>query len=259
MTHTCSYCKHKFANKGNLNLHLRTAKYCMKLRKHMTENTHIFKCRGCKHEFTLNYNRDTHEKKCNILLRKKCKKTVQNLKNKYRHIIAEKDKHIRELESRLENIAIHAVDKPTTVNVSLLPVSDEHIQRHVNDLTLDHILKGAVGYSDYTLDYPLKDRVVCTDFARRKVRYKDSNNDIITDPGMTTLCQKLFSAINERNKQLIDEYIQQLDSMLPPGETLRAMVEQYSNRVVHVRNISDGEKPKLYHDFVREICAKKSV
>jgi hypothetical protein len=48
------------------------------------------------------------------------------------------------------------------------------------------------------LEYPLKDKIVCTDFSRRKLKYKDENGNLIEDPEMIKLSQKLFKAIEEK-------------------------------------------------------------
>ena len=48
------------------------------------------------------------------------------------------------------------------------------------------------------MEYPLKDKIVCTDFSRRKLKYKDENGNLIEDPEMIKLSQKLFKAIEEK-------------------------------------------------------------
>lgn len=55
----------------------------------------------------------------------------------------------------------------------------------------------------YALDYPLKNKVICVDYSRRKVKFKNRDGDIITDPEMTSLATKFFNSIKDKNKELV--------------------------------------------------------
>ena len=67
----------------------------------------------------------------------------------------------------LHGLATEAIQKPTTNNVSTvntvvnnnieLSITQEHLADQAQYLTRDHITKGAVGYAEYAVDYPLKD------------------------------------------------------------------------------------------------------
>ena len=116
-------------------------------------------------------------------------------------------KQIKELQDKLENIAIKAVQRPTTRNTQinnyiqqLKPVTDEHLLDSVPNLTIDHIIKGPEGYAEYALEYPLKDRMVCSDYSRRKIKFKDKDGKVITDPEMNTLAVKFFESINDKKE-----------------------------------------------------------
>ncbi len=85
--------------------------------------------------------------------------------------------------------------------------ANEHLQEHIHNLNTIHVQNGASGYAKYALDFPLKDMIVCTDFQRRTCKYKDENGNIVSDPEMT---KRLFSAIKERNEELINEYSAEL-------------------------------------------------
>jgi hypothetical protein len=66
-------------------------------------------------------------------------------------------------------------------------------------------LKGPEGYAQFALEHPLKDSVICTDFARRKVEYKEDGS-IKTDPEMSVLSSKFFKSIKDRNRELLKKY-----------------------------------------------------
>ena len=76
---------------------------------------------------------------------------------------------VEKLQDKLENIALQAVKRPTTTNMNktqinnyiqkMEPISSEHMLEQSNKLTLEHIQKGASGYAEYALEYPLKERI----------------------------------------------------------------------------------------------------
>ena len=129
-------------------------------------------------------------------------------------------------------------------------ITDDVFHENVNNLTIDHILKGAQGYAEYALDFPLKNRICCVDYSRRKVKFKDINGNIITDPEMSILATKFFKYIKDKNKNLICEYGTKLKDDI---NDLIEILDYKSN----VDNCSeDGSKTEFYYDFVKNICSK---
>jgi len=133
--------------------------------------------------------------------------------------IESQSKKITELEGRLENIAIKGVEKPTTStsntqNINLLPLTEKHMKTCASNLTLDHIREGALGYAKYALEYPFKDRLVCVDYARKKIKYKNSDGDYVVDPYMTKMAPKFFKSISSQNNQLINECISEIRAQI---------------------------------------------
>ena len=128
------------------------------------------------------------------------------MKKELQNQLAKRDKHIKELEDHLENIAIKAVSHPTTSNKTqinnyiqqLQPVTDENFVDNVQHLTIDHIIKGPEGYAEFALEYQLKDKLQCSDYSLRKVKFKDKDGNVITDPKMTTITRKFFILLRKR-------------------------------------------------------------
>ncbi len=60
----CEYCDHRFSTIGNLNLHQRTAKYC--LEKQLKQSSDEFKCLTCEKSFTRKDNLEKHQETCKI-------------------------------------------------------------------------------------------------------------------------------------------------------------------------------------------------
>ena len=209
---------------------------------------------------------------------------IADQKNIIKELQTEYKKHMetqnKDLQDRMQSMAEKAIDKPSTVNQNtinqiinnLLPITTEHLNNQAQYLTIDHVKNGAVGYAKYALEHPLKDRLVCTDTSRKKGKYKDSDGNIVSDPEMSSITKKLFLAIKDRNSELITEYANdlkiKLDSFgsdnneMTNEETLEitGMTDDLIDLVTSVfsqkrqsNEISDGLKPELFHQFVKEI------
>jgi hypothetical protein len=114
----CNYCKNKFKNVSSLNYHMKTAIYCLKLRN--TTNT-LFKCEYCSKNFSSNNKRYMHVKKCQQTFQEIIGLKSNNLnllkkieeQNKIIHDIKVEHKQaIRNLQDKLENIALKAIERP---------------------------------------------------------------------------------------------------------------------------------------------------
>ena len=178
---------------------------------------------------------------------------------------------IEKLQDKLENIAIKAVSRPTTTNNNnnttnintyiqqMDIISDQVFQDNLENFTIEYIKKGAEGFANYALEYPLHNRIACVDYSRKKIKYKDENGNIISDPEMIKLSTKLFSSILNKNKELITQYIDEITySSLNPDEKMQIMVDMTNNMFL-VKRGADGEKHELYNDFLKSICSKSIV
>ena len=298
----CEYCKKNFVNKSNLTTHQKTTKYCLKIQADLLNKiveTEDFKCAFCSKNFTTKTNLKMHEKTCT-------KKQEANLLEEKDKIIEEKDKIIEEKDKIIEKHKILLEEKvklieklmtmiqPVTVNNNtttsntqkinniinnLTPITDEHISEQSKYLNIDYIKKGVIGYVDYALEYPFKDKIVCVDFARKKIKYKNNDGDIVDDPEMIKLSQKFFKAIENANTEILDSYITELQNELNTlnfsssndmDDDETKVFDTDSNNILHkaldalkyrneVRKVADGNKPELYYDFVKNICSKITV
>jgi hypothetical protein len=252
----CEFCNHKFSNKSSLRSHQRRAKYCLKLRGKEEYN---FECSGCGKKYTSKENLQIHEASC-----------ISINSNTFKSIIESKDieikelkVHIKELENKLENIALKAVSRPTTTNKTQIntyiqnmePVTTEHLIDNAQHLTIEHIKKGVEGYAEYALEYPLKNRMLCSDYSRRKVKFKDRDGNVITDPEMTTLAKKFFKSIHEKNKELICKSANELKEKLGDENVMDTVVKLFDYKEA-VNRGCDGEKTDFHHDFVRQVCSQ---
>ena len=270
-------------NKSSLNYHQKTAKYCLKIQ--CKEST-IYTCKDCDKNLSTKQHYTIHIERC-------LKKKNNIIKNFEEEKIIDKDKKIKELQDQIErlqselaSIARTAASKPiniqnnnqkinNTIN-NLIPITDEHLKDQVQYLTMEHIKNGTNGYVQYALEFPLKDRITCTDFSRRKIKYKDSEGNLVDDPEMTKLSQKFFKAIEEKNSTLINDYLNEIQNQFNilntnPNNEMNdeetkdfdirsdALIEEVFKAKAQKREISEaanGKKPDIYHDFVKDICSK---
>ena len=288
----CEFCKNSFNNKNSLIKHQKTARYCLKIRGEELSNNHV--CEFCELNFStqFNYNRHISTCKSNNLASEYFEKNQLLEKEilKLKTILEEKNNQIKDLQAQIEKMATTAINRPTTQNNqnnnnqrinqiinNLTPITEDHLKEQAEFLTIDHIKDGIPGYVKYALEYPLKDKIICTDYSRRKIKYKDEDGVLIDDPEMIKLTQKLFKAIEEKNDILIQEYskeIQQKYNILmietPNNEMndsdtemleakFNVLTKEFFNakdRTREIKEIAKGNKNETYYEFVKDICSK---
>lgn len=137
----CQYCNKTFSSLSNLNFHIKTAKYCLKIRNNseiIQNNDKLieeFKCDYCDDIFFRKYILNKHIKICkekkqivdNKLTEKNInfENEINLIKNQYENQINtlknQSDDYktqIKDLTDRLERLCNKAIEKPTTTNVN---------------------------------------------------------------------------------------------------------------------------------------------
>ena len=311
----CEFCGNEFSNKTSLNSHQKTAKYCLELRNAQVTLYSCEHCKkGFTKPFHLQRHQEICKTiDANTLLNLKSIKQ-ENIELKNQHIIYKKEienkdriiseqkliieeqkiiikefqddqrKQNKDLTDRIQSMAEKAIAKPSTVNQTtttnqiinnMMPITDAHLQEHIQNLNPLHVQNGASGYAKYALEYPLKDMIVCTDFQRRSCKYKDENGNVVSDPEMTKITKRLFSAIKERNEELINEYSAELQAKwkainasgnsdmdqeesdafsTQTNEALEFVMDVLSQKR-QASEMADGMRPDLFYGFVRELAA----
>lgn len=292
MKNKCEYCAKEFSNKYTLQNHIKTAKFCLNFREELTENKNLYYCTYCKKSFTTNHNLKNHLTNCEIKKEtekedklKELRDQISILENKLKEQQLFYENKMSNLQDKIENLAITAIKRPTIQNTqqryntiinNLTPITEAHLKEQSQYLTIDHIKNGVDGYVKYALDHPLKDKIICTDFSRRKIKYKDDDGNVVEDPEMINLTQKLFQAIKDKNSQLVSEYIIELKErfdilvMEPNNDMDDDESEEYGNRMDiitddlfrvssqrrEIDEIANGNKNEIYYRFIKDICSK---
>jgi len=115
----CSFCTKTFSSKSSLKYHQKTAKYCLEIQG---KKCTTFKCIYCDKILSTNQHLVEHYLICNQKAIKdsefKYNENIQNIINRYEEklkdkniLLTEKDNMISNLQNKLENITIKAVEK----------------------------------------------------------------------------------------------------------------------------------------------------
>lgn len=262
----CDNCNKQFSNSYNLSKHQRTGPCSVK-------------CTSCK--ITLRRNElQEHIQTCPVILQNKIKELEMQMQFKTSEFNAmrlrcsqlevdnerymtqimqlqtEMQKDIKELKSEVKKA--NKRQKPQIINnfkiENLQILNTQDFSQFADRLTIEHILKGVSGYAEYAINYPLSNKIVCTDFARRKLKYKTRKDEVKSDVNLNTLSKDLFSSINSRNKELIFEYAREnIDNIEDPEEKMLAY-SKLMNYISLIRDGSQGIQHDLYPDFVKQVC-----
>ena len=273
---TCKYCKKTWNRRYNMEKHQQTAKYCLKIQQNLvkknktkrkktekkisnkTEQFRTIQSTNDKNDSKITwghcgkiftgkfalYNSEKHDKKC--------------IYEKMEQTIAEKSSKILQLQQKIDDMTMAAINRPTNQTVinqkiqNLLPLNLDDMNDQSKYLTIDHIKNGAAGYAKFALEYPLKDRIVCVDYARRKIKFKNEDGRLITDPDMANTATKFFESIKNHNEELITKYSTELTTNFGENGDLIVELLGYKDEI---HNLALGQKDEFHSDFVKECCS----
>ena len=269
--HSCRSCNKKFNRKSCLDNHLKICK------ENSFENELRVKYENREKELISLYEKDRIIQEKDRIIQEKDriiqeqKLIIEEQKLIIKEFQDDQRKQNKDLNNRIQSMAEKAISKPSTINKhittinNMMPITDAHLQEHIHNLNPIHVQNGASGYAKYALEYPLKDMIVCTDFQRRSCKYKDENGNVVSDPEMTKITKRLFSAIKERNEELTNEYSAELQAKWKALNSSCDINEETNNVLEFVMNvisqkrqaneIADGMKPELFYSFIRELAA----
>jgi len=276
----CEFCKNIFSTKTNLNSHQKTAKYCLKIQG--IEVQKKYECKWCNKSFEIFSNFERHKKVCkdpkkieeyeyqnkikeqeimnvkeenNIL-----KKEIEMLKNTIYELREDK----KDLHDRYDNLSLTAVKRPVnnTKNIQINnfiqkmePLRIEDIEESVPMLTLDHHVKGAEGYAEYALEFPFKDKIVCVDVNRNKIKYKDGEGNVIEDVGFQKMMTKLCESLKDRSFTLCQEHYEKLSEQFTEKE-----LDEYNcmNTALAISRYANGRENEFCSKVVK-LISKGSI
>ena len=249
--HVCKYCESSFSSISKLRRHQRTAKYCLQLQNTPVEE---YKCEYCDKSYNRYDNMVRHQKYCSK------SPTVQDTGDTLQGQISDLLKVVTKLVEQPANVNNHT----NNVVMNLPPITDEEIADHLKHLTIDFIHDGAKGYADFAGTYPFKDRVLCTDKARKKLRYKDGDGELVDDANGLKLARRFFQAIGPRNEELINaEYKslhQKVQKIVAEGTSYNSNLTSILTKATHLQDLlakckdaAQGKENELTKEFVNHL------
>jgi hypothetical protein len=121
-------------------------------------------------------------------------------------------------------------------------VAESEFKNHESQLILDHIENGIKGFAKFTIDHVLKNKLLTTDVPRRMIKWKNEEQNVITDPYGKTLAPMLFSAYFPRYACLHSELGDNItNNPLLTDEQKAADRVKYSEYLQGFKNIMRGE------------------
>ena len=258
----CEYCSTTFSSVYKLTRHQRTAKYCLIIQNNT--NVSSYRCTHCDKTYSRQDIMLRHQKTCSRAPALAKQEELQQ------------DTSLQAQIGDLMRLITKLVERPTNVNnnnnnnnrnnvvMNLPPITDEEIADHLQHLTIDFIHDGAKGYADFAGSYPFKDRLLCTDKARKKLRYKDGDGELIDDANGLKLTRRFFQAIAPRNEELINaEYRalhQEVQKIAAEGTAHTSNLTDLLTKATHLQELlvkcqqaAKGEENELTKEFVNHL------
>ena len=168
----CEICKKSFSCTSSLNLHKRTAKFCIKLKqdiKEEKEEKQSFNCEYCKSEISTKTNLNSHLKICKV---KKItiKKNEENLK-----LIEElKEKYNKEISQIYENSRLEIED------LKLLNKKDkEKYESNISFQKQEYEFKLLSQKETLNKDYEDKITFIKSEMRKKEIMHKEEIMDLI--------------------------------------------------------------------------------
>jgi hypothetical protein len=275
MSNVCEFCENSFSTKTSLLYHQKKAKYC--LEKQGKTPTFI-KCKNCEKKFQRKQRLAEHEEKCNVQGQlEEMKRKIRDQKEiitKLSTILREREDHLREqirnltknyeaqirdLTSKLENVAIKGVTKSTNTNILKLEcLTDEHLKESARLLTAKDVID-ATALAKFAAETSFKNRVLPTDIARKTLTWRKANGKMSKDPKGKKLAVKFFSSIKDCDEiinSVRDQILSELNTEVSDIE--RQDIFDRMNEIIKVekgvKKISEGEEHELKEEFVAKLC-----
>jgi hypothetical protein len=295
----CDICNKDFSSKGNLKIHKERARYCKNLQNFKCEYCNIIIKKenydihknDCLHYLKYNINslnielnniKDINKKlECEInrLLTIPINYEIHNqyLERQNKELEETLQKERKEYQEQIKDITIKLIEKPNTINNysnsknnttnntkidifnNLSPLTDDDFKNYTNKLTLEHIKKGAEGYADYALNYTLKDKLMCLDYARKKICYKNEQGDKVEEYRLNTILPKIFKEIEPVNKEMILALMNNAnDEFLEYEKTITEFDEGDETDKEYSKKIEENQEQIMKYSDILGDCYKLS-
>ena len=138
MSYKCEFCEKVFKQKYNLSKHKKNVKYCIEIQK-------VTKCLTCDRTFSNKYTLRRHLISCQKIEKdEKCSdeyyfdiiqekdRQLKRQRDEYEKRISELNQQVQNLQDKIENIAIQATKRPTTINNQQKKYSIDGMKKNIS-------------------------------------------------------------------------------------------------------------------------------
>ena len=200
------------STKSSLKVHQKRTKYCLVIQGKSTEGEYM--CGTCRKNFLTKRGYQAHQAT-------NCGKQdlTQKLALSEERCIILQDQ-LKHLQERYDKLVITVAKRPTTTSTRTIQINNyiknmeplrlEDIQKAIPLLTLEQHAKGPEGYAEFALEFPFKNKIVCVDVGRNKIKYKNNEGDVIEDIGFRKMMTKLCTELKSRSFHLGLEHQEKL-------------------------------------------------
>jgi hypothetical protein len=212
----CQYCHNTFKNVYTLKTHQTKTKYCLQIQgKTKIKGSYI--CEHCQKDFTLKSSLNDHYNSCKAnskyvkIYKEKCtslEKDVEILKKQLEDALR-REQELREDYTKLATLSAKrsTTTNNTTnnLNMGVFDKSAADIKRIVDEkYDRAYLIQGQKGVAIFTNKHVINHGVgkppiyVITDRSRGNGKYKISEDEVVTDTGMTGLTKKVYPSIKNK-------------------------------------------------------------
>jgi hypothetical protein len=223
----CEYCHHKYKDKYTLKTHQEKAKFCLAIQQECKNNKEesLFECIYCKKKLSAKQKLTMHLERCREADKINIISKYEDKIKEYESLLKSKDDIISKLSQTIadQTKVISKTNKVTLNNCSITnkkAYKIDNLMMNVSQLTPETIINirdkididqidkyGITECITNAIKEVLADKVICTDLARKRILYKNENNDTIVDENCNKLKSRLLPAIEPKITNLSNQLI----------------------------------------------------
>ena len=252
----CKYCGTNFESIKQLNRHIKHTKYCILIQQNLeNEYNDNLKISQLQQENLELKTTNANIRNENSELQLKIIQLQQENSNLFSKLYTT-EKYTKSL---LDITKASAVKSTYTTNYIQNNITTKRIKDALPTLTIDVAKNGPEGYCKWAYENFLYDSVTCADMSRKKILWKDSNDNVIQDYQGINLCKKIFKAISQKNYKMIQKYvnktknyIENCDDIYEKNIMYELILKLESIRIECI-DVSQGTINKFMNKFMRHL------
>ena len=253
----CNFCEKSFTNLSSLNHHKKTAKFCLNIQTGIKEKEKEYKCNFCNKILISKQSQNNHFLICKLMIIEnesqkilkdkeyEFQKILKDKEYEFQKILKDKDIIIDKLEfvrdsymlqikeqcqankdllGQLNNLALKAIEKPTSTTnmvVNKLDLNafitheniEDKVQRKFND---NYVSNGLKDIAKFVYEWILKTEkgdliYACYDRSRLVFKYRDNCGNELKDPKAIQLANMLKPSLIKKLKEMLVYFTEEFD------------------------------------------------